>query len=86
MGPKRFAGSVTGDNSTENSRYGNQLIEGHIRGWASGIRVRGFVSKDDKDEFEIWTTGGSNNTKDHKLVARVVAGRIYEVGLVSDGT
>ena len=43
----------------------------HIRGWNKGIRV--FASYDtqkDCDVFAVYTTGGSNNPRDGKLIGR----------------
>lgn len=59
MGKKRFAASVTGDESTEASRLGNKNIWCHIRGWDHGIKVRGHVNEDGREVFEIFMTGDS---------------------------
>ena len=35
-------------------------IEGHIRGWNLGVRVRGYVDKDGNDRFDINPSTGSS--------------------------
>jgi hypothetical protein len=60
----RFYGSVKGSRS-EATKTGSKAsgIEGHIRGWDFGVRVRCYVNKDGEDECEVSLTGGSNGYK-----------------------
>jgi hypothetical protein len=82
MGKRRFWASVSGDASTEAGRGASNHIRSHTRGWNHGIRVMGFVNQHGRDQFEIYTTGGSNDASTKKLVAIVDADKIIEVGLL----
>ena len=58
-----FYADIQGDRGTA-TRTGtkNSGINGHIRGWGSGINIRAiYNSETNKDIFLISITGGSNN-------------------------
>ena len=60
------------------SRQGskNSGIWGHIRGWNSGIEVRGYVNEFGQDVFEVYQTGGSNGcTSDRHITTLVNQGQ-----------
>lgn len=67
MGKRRFMAEVwgygsNGDASTPASRLGTNGVTSHTRGWGYGIKVTASVDRsDDSDEFEVWTTGGSDD-------------------------
>lgn len=67
MGKKRFAVTGTGDAMTSVSRYG-RVVSSHVRGWNIGIEINTFVDSEDRDCFEIYVTGGSN---DHGIKSRI---------------
>lgn len=58
----RFYASIQG-NRGQATRQGTPKsgIEGHIRGWNIGARVRLYVGEDGKDMIEVDLTGGSRN-------------------------
>jgi hypothetical protein len=60
-------GTLSGEKK-DITKCGHKVLEGHIRGWDSGVRV---VAKhtDNGDIFCIYTTGGSNQTKPDRLIA-----------------
>jgi len=57
----RFYGSVRGASRREVSRVGhrNTGIEGHVRGWKIGGRVRCYVGEEGEDLVEVSLTSGS---------------------------
>ena len=61
-----FYASIQGSRG-EATRCGakNSGIAGHIRGWSSGVYVRGFHDYDGKDKFHIFATGGSGRYGSH---------------------
>jgi hypothetical protein len=56
-----FYGSITGKARTSASRCGSRDggIDGHVRGWNSGVRVSG-CHEDGADVFHVYATRGSN--------------------------
>lgn len=63
MGKRKLAGSLRGWNqATEVTRYSNEGIEAHLRGWDFGLNIEMRVSEDGIPTYEIWETGGSHNT------------------------
>ena len=58
----RFRGTIRGERGKEASRLGRQLIVTKANGWVSGVRVVGSICEDDKDEFSIFATPGSDTT------------------------
>lgn len=79
MGKRRFWGSVLGykgggTSTTEASRGGETGIQGHIRGWNSGIKVVGSVDTVLGDCFNVFVTSGSNGGKRDVLVGCLVDG------------
>ena len=56
----RFYASIRG-NRGEATRGGSKAsgIEGHIRGWTSGVRVSCYVNEKGKDVVDIYVTKGS---------------------------
>lgn len=72
-----FYGDLQGDRG-EVTKYGtkNSDISSHTRGWNVGILVRGYYQGE--DTFEIFSTGGSNNSSSIKRIAivRLVDGKV----------
>lgn len=63
MGKRKLAASFRGtDHSTIKSCYSSEGIVAHLRGWDKGISIEMKLDKDDNPVFEIWTTGGSNDS------------------------
>jgi len=64
----RFKGDIAGSRG-EASRLGDTHsgISAHVRGWNSGIRVRGYAVGD-ADHFEVYATGGSNGVTSDKFL------------------
>lgn len=54
----RFYSSIQGHRG-EATRQGYRAINGHIRGWNIGVKVRGYINDQGEDEFEVILTGGS---------------------------
>jgi hypothetical protein len=75
----RFYGTVEGVRandtfSTTASRQGAAGIWAHIRGWDTGIEVRGHINTDTgEDEFEVWTTGGSHNGGNKRMIGTLTS-------------
>lgn len=66
----RFYGSVKGTGKTEATRRGHVLISGHVRGWTTGVEVRGCAvpgAKEKLDRFQVFQTGGSNGGSEKLL-------------------
>ena len=58
----RFYGTVHSSNfKTVASRRGHSDINGHIRGWDSGVKVHGYKDTGDSDVFQIYIE--NNETK-----------------------
>ncbi len=57
-----FYASIQGARG-ETTRTGTKAsgIEGHIRGWDSGVFVQSLNTGPTKDEFAVWATSGSND-------------------------
>ena len=67
----RLYGSVGSDTAKkEATRRGHKSVTGHVRGWASGVKV---VAKiyDDLDEFEIYATRGSDQSTEEEFIGVV---------------
>jgi hypothetical protein len=58
----RFYGSVSGKAQSDATREGTEAsgINGHIRGWNSGIRVVGHIAPNGDDAFDVYLTAGSH--------------------------
>lgn len=73
MGKRRFAGFLRGHNqSTSASRFANVSLDGRVQGWDLGVRV--YAHQTDfgtGDEFEIFITGGTNETMREKYIGVV---------------
>ena len=56
----RFYASVQGNKSVA-TRQGtiNSGIQGHIRGWNSGVKITGYTNGNDEDCFAVYQTSGS---------------------------
>lgn len=82
MGKKKLAASIKGfDHSTDSSRFSNQGITAHVRGWDDGIRVTAYVNSKGEEIFEIHTTGGNNNSDVETHIATVTKDRINVKGV-----
>lgn len=69
-----FYSTVEGSAKTVATRGGTKDsgISGHIRGWNVGVRVFGWHDeKTGEDVFEVYSTGGSNNSLTKKLLGTV---------------
>jgi hypothetical protein len=78
MGKSRFYASIFGNKgdggrSTEATRAGVTGIQGHIRGWNSGIKVVGSIDTVLGDNFDVFITSGSNGGSRDVLVGCFVA-------------
>lgn len=74
MGKRRFASTSAAESAaTTNSRYGSNHVTAHCRGWDVGVYVHAYIDDNGNDQFDIWTTGGSNDTQTKKLIATVYA-------------
>lgn len=72
MGTRRFASSSFAESAkTEASRYGNNHVYSHTRGWDLGVLVHARIDENGDDIFEVWTTGGSNDSGTKRLIAEV---------------
>lgn len=72
MGKKKLAASIRGtEHKTTESRYSNEGLEVHIRGWDSGIMVDVEIGDDGNPRFVIHLTGGSNNPKRKHVLYRI---------------
>jgi|ETNmetMinimDraft_11_1059920.scaffolds.fasta_scaffold201912_2 hypothetical protein len=60
----RFYAEIQG-NRRPVSRQGldSSGIWGHIRGWNTGVEVKGRINSDGNEEYHIWLTEGSNGNK-----------------------
>jgi len=60
----RFYAEIQGNRGPV-SRQGldNSGIWGHIRGWNTGVEVKGRINSDGNEEYHIWLTEGSNGNK-----------------------
>ena len=69
-----FYSSIQGGRG-EATRCGDKHsgIQGHIRGWRSGVQVWGEVSQEGEDRFRISVTNGSYNTHSHYVGDVVIA-------------
>lgn len=45
-------------------------IQGHIRGWDTGVKVQIHTGTDDEDVVTVWRTGGLNSSGHDTLVAQ----------------
>ena len=69
----RFYGTVHSSNfKTVASRRGHSDVNGHIRGWDSGVKVHGYKATDDSDEFQIYITSGSKDSRRDLFLGTVV--------------
>ncbi len=68
----RFYASIKG-NKGEATRQGSEAsgLDAHIRGWDCGIRITAVVNPDGKDCFRVFKTGGSNDSTNTELIAKV---------------
>ena len=66
-------GSVTRGGSKDSG------IQGHIRGWNSGIRVEGHHEEDIGDIFLVYSTSGSNETTRDMLIGKLVGGSFHAI-------
>ena len=69
----RFYASIQGHRGPA-TRIGHGEIDGHIRGWESGVRVHGSDGHG-VDVFKIWVTSGSNGRGMDRLIGSVVDGQ-----------
>jgi hypothetical protein len=67
----RFYANIQGNRGSA-SRGGSEKsgIEGHIRGWSIGARVRVEADDLDRDTVTIYITGGSSGRSDRKFVGK----------------
>ena len=54
-------------------------IQGHIRGWNSGIRVEGHHEEDLGDIILVYSTSGSNETTRDILIDKLVSGSFHAI-------
>ena len=69
-----FYSTVEGSSRTVATRAGTKDsgISGHIRGWNVGIQVYGrYDPETGEDVFEVYSTGGSNNSSTRELLGTV---------------
>jgi hypothetical protein len=75
----RFYGTIEGrksdgSTSTTSARQGITGFDAHIRGWDSGISVRAYINPTTgEDEFEVWTTGGSHNALNKRMIGTLTS-------------
>ena len=53
------------------SRRGHSDINGHIRGWDSGVKVHGYKDTGDSDVFQIYITSGSRDSRRDRYLGLV---------------
>ena len=63
----KFRGTVQGDKG-EASRLGHNTMKTTCNSWNKGVEVIAKFNKDDKEEFHIYITGGSNRKVPNKLL------------------
>ena len=73
----RFYGTVNSSSyQTVASRRGHQDIAAHIRGWDNGVKIYGMksdqTSGDNGDEFQIYLTSGSSDSRRDLFLGTVV--------------
>ena len=69
----RFYGTVHSSSyKTVASRRGHSDVNGHIRGWYAGVKVHGYRATDDSDEFQIYLTSGSADSRRDRFLGTVV--------------
>ena len=71
-----FYASIQG-NRSERTCQGtkNSGIQGHIRGWESGVRVEGYHDeKTGEDAFRVYLTSGSNGRHSDIYLGKVIQG------------
>jgi len=69
----RFYGTVHSSNfKTIASRRGHTDVNSHTRGWDSGVKVHGYKATDDTDEFQIYLTSGSRDSRRDLFLGTVV--------------
>lgn len=75
MGKRKLAGTVSASSATTDvSRYDNRSVSAHVRGWDEGVKVHAFIGENGAIVFDIWTTGGSNNSDMMRYIGTVVDG------------
>ncbi len=73
----RFYGTVNSSSyKTVASKRGHNDISAHIRGWDNGVKVFGMksdqTSRDNGDEFQIYLTSGSSDSRRDLFLGTVV--------------
>ena len=58
-----YRATITNERGKETSRLGHKELETHICSWTRGIRT--YICN---NKVEVYTTGGSNNPRDIKLI------------------
>uniref|UniRef100_A0A6H1ZRB3 Uncharacterized protein n=1 Tax=viral metagenome TaxID=1070528 RepID=A0A6H1ZRB3_9ZZZZ len=66
----RFYGEIRGKARTSCTRVGQNYLNAHIRGWDHGVQVVCTYDKVEGEIIEVWTTGGSNDSRTKDLVWR----------------
>ena len=71
----RFYASIQGERG-EATRQGHKEIVGHVRGWGSGIEVRGMKGAvdPDRDVFYVYATSGSGFSRRPILLGALIDG------------
>jgi hypothetical protein len=71
--PARFRGTVQGERG-EGSRLGHRFITTDTNGWNLGVNVDGGAGPAiyaEEDHFTVYATGGSNESRQSHMIARV---------------
>lgn len=63
--------------STDVSRYDNRSVSAHVRGWDEGVKVLAYIGENGAIVFDIWTTGGSNDSDAILYVCSVTRGSAH---------
>ena len=74
----RLYASIRGQAKTVATRRAHKTgtIEGHIRGWDSGVRVYGKVNETGQDCFYVYQTSGNNGAGNEALICRIIDGKL----------
>jgi len=68
-----FYGDVRGKAKTRATRVGSKTsgMNSHIRSWNKGIEIIcDYNERDNKNIFEVYLTGGSNNSSNKRLISK----------------
>lgn len=64
---KMYASMTADASKTEATKRAHQSANAHVRGWNVGVEINAYTTKDGKQVYEVFKTGGSNGGRLEKL-------------------